>query len=138
MRPALLPLILILPWAVHQSALDLEAESFARAWVDRDARTLGESMTGEGIRLHLPGEEHRLIRPRQAQAALVSFLEKYEKGEAQVTKVSMASGGSEKAYVEIRWRTGSPGVTEPVIFTVFVAYALGEEGWSVIEIRILF
>jgi len=121
-----------------QTVLEREALEFAGAWVGKDTGLLGEAMTAEGIRLHLPGEDHLVIRPHQAQAALRAFLEGYSAGEARVTRVSVTGAGPDKGYAELRWTTGSPGISEPVIFTLFVAYALENESWSLTEIRVLF
>ena len=121
-----------------QSPLEGGALTFAQAWEREDLRFLEEAMAEDGIRLHLPGEEHVLIRPRQARAALGAFLERYSEGEAQVTRVSLAGGDPGKGFAEISWRTGSPGVPEPVSFTLSVAFASEDESWSVTEIRVLF
>ena len=124
--------------AASQSVLEGDALRFAQAWAQKDIRLLGEFMASTGIRLNLPAEEHLLIRPRQARAALGAFLERYSGGEAQVSRVSVSGGGPEKGFAEIRWRAGSPGVSEPVNFTLFVGYALMDETWAVTEIRVLF
>jgi len=121
-----------------QTRLSRETALFAEAWVGRDVRALGDLMAEGGIRLHLPGEEHQLIRPRQAQAALEVFLGQYNPGRVEVNRISPTGEGSEEGFAEIRWITGSPGVAEPVIFTVFVGYGLAESGWAVTEIRVLF
>jgi len=134
----LLALAVLLPCPVPQSVLEGEALKFAQAWEREDTRFLKEAMAGKGIRLHLPGEEHVLIRPRQAKAALGAFLGRYAGGEARVTQVSLTGGDPDKGFAEIRWRTGSSGVPEPVIFTLFVAYAFENERWVVTEIRVLF
>lgn len=120
-----------------QSVLEAEAGRFAQAWSAGDAQALGRSLNPGGIRLHLPGEEHMLIQPRQAQAALRSFLEKYAGGEARVTRVSPAGGDPGKGFAEVRWRARAQGIGEPVMFTVFVAFSLESEGWRVTEIRVL-
>jgi len=120
-----------------QATLDQQVGTFSRAWVEKDSRALGRLLAKEGVRLHLPGEDLLMIRPRQAEAALESFLGRYTAGEARVARVSRASGGSEKAFAEVTWRTGSPGVSEPVIFTLFVALALDGGDWAVTEIRVL-
>ena len=120
-----------------QGGLQGEAVRWAQAWTGKDSHALAGFMAGEGIRLHLPGEEHLSIRPRQAEAALRVFLRSYEAGEASITRVSPIGGGAREGFAEIRWVTGSPGSREPVIFTLFVGYALGDEGWAVTEIRIL-
>ena len=138
MTLALLALTALLPGTAIQSMLEGEALRFAQAWEREDTRLLGEVMVENGIRLHLPGENHVLIRPRQARAALRAFLERHTGGEARVTRVSLAGGDPEKGFAEIRWRTGSPGVAEPTIFTLFVAYAFENERWVVTEIRVLF
>lgn len=134
----LLVLLVLLPGMNAQPPLDGEAERFARAWAEGDTGYLGEVMAEEGIRLHLPGEEHLLIRPRQAQAALAGFLRRYSGGDARLARVSLAGRDPAKGYGEIQWRTGSPGVAEPVIFTLFVAFAFENESWTVTEIRVLF
>ena len=121
-----------------QAVLGREALEFAGAWVGKDAAFLGEAMATKGIRLHLPGEVHQVIRPRQAKAALLAFLGRYTAGEASVVRVSETGAPPGKGYAELTWTTSSPGITEPVIFTLFVAYAFENEGWSVSEIRVLF
>ena len=128
----------VLPSTPSQSVLEAEAERFAQAWVVKDVGRLGEFMAEEGIKLHLPEEEHLLIQPRRARAALQGFLGRYAGGEAEATRVSPVGVGTEKGFAEIRWRTGSPGLTDPVIFTLFVGYAYVDEGWVVTEIRVLF
>jgi len=138
MTLALLTLCALLPGGVLQSILEGEALRFAHAWENEDVELLGEIMQEDGIRLRLPGEEHVLIRPRQARAALSAFLGRYAGGEAQITRVSLAGGDPAKGFAEIRWRTGSPGVTEPVFFTLFVGYSFENENWAVTEIRVLF
>ena len=138
MTLTLVILAALLSYAPGQTALEAEARDFADAWEGEDTGQLRDAMIGKGIRLHLPGEDHVLIRPRQAQAALDAFLDGYSGGEARVSRVSLAEGDLEKGFAEIRWRTGSPGVTEPVIFTLFVAFAFQHESWAVTEIRVLF
>ena len=120
-----------------QTVLEREALEFAGAWGRKDTAVLREAMAPKGIRLHLPGEDHHVIRPRQAQAALQAFLERYSQSEAQVVRVSMTGAGPEKGFAELRWTTGSPGITGPVIFTLFVAFAFENESWMVTEIRVL-
>jgi hypothetical protein len=126
------------PGPAAQSILEGEALRFAQAWVGEDLSLLGEIMAEDGIRLHLPGEDHVLIRPRQARAALGAFLDRYSGGEAELTRVSPGVGDPGKGFAEIRWQTGSPGVPEPVILTLFVAFSLVDDRWSVTEIRVLF
>lgn len=94
-------------------------------------------MVETGIRLHLPDEEHLLIRPRQAQAALEEFLNRYAAGEALLPRVSLAGDDGQMGFAEIRWQTTSPGLSEAVTFTVFLGYALKDERWTVTEIRVL-
>lgn len=134
----LLAVAALLQGSPPQSALEAEVQRFAEAWTSKDSGFLSGSMMDEGIRLHLPEEEHLLIKPRQAGAALSAFLKLYSGGNAEVSSVSYAKGDQRKGYAEIRWMTVSPGVPEPVIFTVFVAFSLEENAWGVTEIRVLF
>ncbi len=135
---AMAALASLLIWAGPQSVLEGEAVKFSDAWGGKEVQELGKMMAQDGIRLHLPGEEHHLISPRQAQAALGTFLERYPAGEPHVTRVTLAGGEPARGFAEIQWETGSPGVSEPVIFTLFVAYAQLSESWSVTEIRVLY
>lgn len=137
MKILVIVLMAVVPWGV-QSIPDVQAERVARAWAEKDVRALGQLMVEDGIRLHLPGEEHQRISPRQARAALGAFLDRYSSGEIGITDVSLAGGDPGKGFAEIRWQTGSPGVMEPVIFTLFVAFASVDESWMVTEIRVLF
>jgi hypothetical protein len=121
-----------------QSIPGAEAGRFARAWAEKNTGELRGLMAEGGIRLHLPGEEHPRIQPRQAEAALSAFLERYRDGDVETTRVSLAGGDADKGFAEIRWRTASPTLTEPVIFTLFVAFAAVDERWRVTEIRVLF
>jgi len=120
-----------------QSTLEEEATLFAGAWTDKDAAALRDRMVATGIRLHLPEEEHVLIRPRQAQAALEEFLSRYGDGEASLSRVSLAGDEGKAGFAEIRWQTTSPGLSEAVTFTVFLGYSLNDERWTVTEIRVL-
>lgn len=123
--------------APPQSVLEVEASRFAQAWGAGDAVALGRTMNSAGIRLHLPGEEHMLIQPRQAQAALRSFMGRYPGGDARVTRVSLSGGDPRKGFAEIRWRTRAQGVGDLSTFTLFVAFSLEGEVWRVTEIRVL-
>jgi hypothetical protein len=123
---------------VPQPALEAEAARFAEAWTGKDTRLLSGFMAEEGIRLNLPGEEHIRIRPRQARAALDAFLDRHAAGEIDVARASLAGGSREKGFAEIRWSTSSPGLPEPIIFTLFVGYSLENDHWTVTEIRVLF
>jgi hypothetical protein len=121
-----------------QPALEAEAVRFAEAWSASDTESLSRLLAEDGIRLHLPEEEHVLIRPRQARAALDAFLGRHGRGEARVTRASLAGGSLDRGFAEIRWATRSPGLPEPVIFTLFVGYSLEDDRWTVTEIRVLF
>jgi hypothetical protein len=133
----LLALVLLacpgLPW----QTLESEAQRFAQAWTAGDAQALGRALNPSGIRLHLPGEEHMTIQPRQAQAALRSFVGRYPGGDARITRVSLSGGDPRKGFAEIRWRARAQGVGEPVMFTLFVAFSFEREAWWVTEIRVL-
>jgi hypothetical protein len=123
--------------APAQAVLEVEASRFAQAWGAGDAVGLGRTLNSAGIRLHLPGEEHMLIQPRQAQAALRSFMERYPGGDARVTRVSLSGGDPRMGFAEIRWRARAQGVGDPSTFTLFVAFSLEGEVWRVTEIRVL-
>ena len=124
--------------ATPQGRLQVEAQRWAEAWEAKDSRSLTALMAERGVRLRLPGEEYMLIKPRQAAAALQVFLGRYGPGETRITRLSPAGETSEEGFAEIRWVTGSPGMTDPVIFTLFVGYTLEGGSWSVSEIRVLF
>lgn len=120
-----------------QNTLEEEAALFARAWTEKDAAELRARMVPTGIRLHLPDEEHLLIRPRQAQAALEEFLKGYADGEVLLSRVSTTGDEGQRGFAEIRWQTTSPGLSEAVTFTVFLGFSLNDERWTVTEIRVL-
>ena len=128
----------LLAYPPPQSVLDGEAERVALAWSGKDVDQLAGLMAEGGIRLHLPDEEHIKIRPRQARAAIASFLGRYGTGEAAVTRVSLAGETAAKGFAEIRWKTSSPGLSDPVIFTLFVGFLQSDDRWTVTEIRVLF
>lgn len=120
-----------------QGALEEEATVFAQAWKEKNSAGLRDRMLGTGIRLHLPDEEHLLIRPRQAQAALEEFLNRYAGGEAVLSRAALAGDDGQMGFAEIKWRTSSPGLSEAVTFTVFLGYAVHDGRWTVTEIRVL-
>jgi hypothetical protein len=134
----LFSLAALLAGSASQSVLEREAANFAEAWSEKEIGTIGEGFAEKGIRLHLPDEDHLLIRPRQARAAVEAFLGRYRGGEAVVTRVSVAGGSPEKGFAEILWRTSSPGLPDPVTFTLFVGFSLLNDRWTVTEIRVLF
>ena len=117
---------------LEEAALD-----FAQAWVDEDGDGLEGVMDPRGIRLQLQGEEHRVISPRHARRTLLSFLERYEGGEAEVVRASQTGGDPTRGFAEIRWGCRVSGTSQPVIFTLFVALTRTDSGWMVTEIRIL-
>lgn len=121
-----------------QPTLEEEALRFSERWLAKDDEALGGSLSSDGILLHLPDEKHNRLQPRQARAAIQAFLRRYPEGEVAVTRVSQAEGDVGRGFAEIRWTTGSPGAGEPVIFTVFVAFAEAGDSWDVTEIRVLF
>ena len=136
MSRLLIVLAALVPLA--QPSLEEEARTFAQDWAAQDAEALGEVMAEGGIRLHLPGEEHNLVSPRQAKAALTAFLERYEGGDVRISRVALTGESPDRGYSELAWATGSPGVTGPVRFTVFVAFSARGDEWVVTEIRVLF
>jgi hypothetical protein len=121
----------------QEASLQEVALAFAQAWVDGDGEALEGMMETGGIRLHLLGEEHLVIPPRQARRSLMSFLERYEGGEAEVPRASQIGGDPTRGFAEIRWGCRVSGTPEPVIFTLFVAFARTGAEWRVTEIRIL-
>jgi hypothetical protein len=137
MIPGLLALVLLACPGPSWQALEGEAQRFAQAWAAGDVQALSRVFNPSGIRLHLPGEEHMTIQPRQAQAALRAFVGRYPGGDARVTRVSPAGGDPRKGFAEIRWRSRAQGVGEPVTFTLFVAFSLEGQAWQVTEIRVL-
>lgn len=120
-----------------QRTLEEEASAFAKAWKEKNAAGLRDCMLGSGIRLRLPDEEHLLIRPRQAQAALEEFLNRFARGETLLSRAALAGDEGQMGFAEIRWETSSPGLSGPVTFTVFLGYALHDGRWTVTEIRVL-
>jgi hypothetical protein len=135
---ATLPQQVVLATLPQQVVLDQAVQRFAGAWIEKDTPLLRSFLAQDGIRLRLPDEEHQLLRPRQAQAAFDTYLGKYEGGAAEVRMVSIAEGNPDRGFAELRWRTRSPGLSDPVILTLFLAYAREGERWVVTEIRILF
>ena len=135
---ALLALLALCGGGVDQPGLEAEAERFAAAWEAGDYQALGRVMRSEGIRLHLQDEEHVSIKPKQAQAALRAFMDRYQAGESEVTEVSTAVGDPALGFAEITFRTGAPGLLNPVIFFLFVGYALEDDTWRVTEIRVFY
>ena len=118
---------------------DLEATAlrFARAWALGDGKTLEGMMRSAGVRIHLLGEDHRSIPPRQARAALEDFMERYPGEEPQITRTATAEGDPGLGLAELRLTPGAPAGAGSVIFTLFVGFALDPEGWVVTEVRIL-
>ncbi|MBT8395818.1 MAG: hypothetical protein HKO65_18490 [Gemmatimonadetes bacterium] len=138
MKLLLMALTGLLVYPAPQSVLELEAEKVASAWSEETVGLLEDLLAEGGILLHLPDEEHIKIRPRQARAAISSFLGRYGTGETSVTRVSLSGEPAERGFAEITWRTSSPGLSEPVIFTLFVAFLNADDRWTVTEIRVLF
>jgi hypothetical protein len=138
----MIPLLSLVTVAVAaltvQPSLEAEASRFAEAWSASDTEYLEGVMAAEGIRLNLPEEEHVLIRPGQARAALEDFLGRHGSGEARLTRASLAGGSMDRGFAEVQWTTRSPGLPDPVIFTLFVGYLLNNDRWTVTEIRVLF
>ncbi len=119
-----------------QPALDPAADRFVQAWLDGDISALGLMMRPAGIRLHLVGEDHLAIQPRQVQAALREFTAQYGGGEMVVSRVAPAGGDPSKGFADLLWLAPAPARGEVVTFTLFVAFTLEEGQWRITEIRI--
>lgn len=135
--PALLLALSAEAVRAQDDALEERALGFAQAWVNGDGDELAGMMEPGGIRLHLQGEDHLSISPRQARASVLSFMERYEGGEAEISRVSQVGGDPSQGFAEIRWGCRVSGTAEPVIFTLFVAFSRSGSEWMVTEIRIL-
>ncbi len=120
-----------------QSVLEEAALRFARAWGAGDGVVVEGMMREEGIRLYVLGEENRSLLPRQARAVLQDFLERHGGGEPELVRTAVAQGDRRQGYADLRLPTRAPGASGPVIFTVFVGFALEGRGWVVAEVRVL-
>jgi hypothetical protein len=121
----------------QQPALEGEARRFAQAWARRDGTALESMMRAGGVRLHLLGEEHGSVPPRQGRAALLELMQRHPGGDPRVGRVAAAEGDARKGFAELRVETRAPGALAPVILTVFVGFALEGAGWVVTEVRVL-
>ncbi len=135
---AALALLTFVGVGAGQSGLEAEAARFAAAWEAGDYQALGRVMRSEGIRLQLRGEEHVSIKPKQAQAALKDFLDRYPARESEVKEVSATLGDPALGFAEISFQTGAPDIPDPVIFSLFVGFALESDTWRVTEIRVFY
>jgi hypothetical protein len=121
----------------QESALREAATRFAQAWAEGESGELEGMMEPGGIRLRLRGEDHFSISPRQARISLRSFMDQYEGGRAEVARVSAAVESAHRGFSEIRWVCRVSGTSEPVIFTLFVAFTRTGTEWRISEVRIL-
>ncbi len=125
------------PTPHSQPALQEEARRFGRAWAQQDGAVLEAMMRREGIRLHLLGEEHGSVPPRQARAALLDLMEGFPGGEPTVVRASASQGDARKGFADLRVVSRAPGAAGPIILTVFVGFALEGGAWVVTEVRVL-
>lgn len=123
--------------AGHQAVLQEEALRFVRAWVNGDDGSLASMLVAQGIRLQLQGDLYPSVDLRRGVEALRAFLGRYPGGEAELMRVSQASGTPGAGFAEFQWRTRVAGTGEGVIFTLFLAFAMEEGTWIVTEIRVL-
>jgi hypothetical protein len=140
---ALAPLILTcvlgiqIQTAAPDPTLEDAAVRFVRAWADGEGKTLEGMMREAGVRIHLLGEDHRSISPRQARAALEDFMKRYPQEELRLTRTARAEGDPNLGLAELRLSPRAPQGGGPVIFTLFVGFALEGGEWVVTEVRIL-
>ena len=120
-----------------QSTLEDAALRFARAWFQGGGGGLERLMKAGGIRLHLPGEEHRSVPPRQARAALDDFLKRHPGSEPRVIRATTSEGDPRRGLAELRLEPRAVEGGEAVIFSLFVGFSLEPDGWVVTEVRIL-
>ncbi len=125
------------PVSMDQPSLEEAALRFAGAWSRGEGEVLQSLMRREGIGLFLPGEEHSLVRPRLARAALVDFLTRLRGGDPRLVAVSFSEGDPNKGSAELHLPSGAQGAAGPVIFTVFLGFALEGGAWRVTEVRVL-
>lgn len=123
--------------ASRGSELQDQALRFAQAWVNSKTRSLQEMMAPSGVHLQLPGEASLLALPAQARAAISSFMQRYQGGEAELFRTSQVRGDPDSWFAELRWTCQAPGLRAPVIFSLFVAFHRDGAEWTVTEIRVL-
>jgi hypothetical protein len=123
--------------AAPQESLEAVADRFVQAWMESDTRRLEAMLRSSGIRLHLQGEDHLSLPPRQVRAALDGLMDRSPVGEVTVTRVVPSEGDPSQGFADFLWRTGAPGGGGPITFTLFVAFAWEGDSWQITAIRIL-
>lgn len=124
-------------FGTRQATLEGAATAFLEAWREGDVDRIAERMSASGIRLHLGGVGYPVLAPRQARAELAHFRASRSPGVIRVERVDDLGGSPRTGFAELRWETVIDRTSEPLAHTIFVSFALDEDGWRITEIRVL-
>lgn len=134
----LMVVLLAAPTSVRgQGSLSEVAELVARAWSEADMAALSMHMRPP-VAVRLGEESHPALGLRQARAAAGRFIEQTGEGPVRVGRVRELGGTPSRGFAELWWSPGppEPAAREPQL-TVFLGFEAGDDGWKVVEIRLV-
>lgn len=118
----------------QEPELDRAAEQARRAWNAHDAKAL----VAESPRLlvQLPGSDPSVaLGPEQAAALLSDFMVQGEEVETLVRAAREVETG--RGYVELQRRYRVAGTQDVRQQSLLLGYKLGQEGWRLVELRVV-
>ncbi|MBW3535452.1 MAG: hypothetical protein KY453_09600 [Gemmatimonadetes bacterium] len=113
------------------------ATAVAAYWAEGDAAGLASLVSDAGARLHLEGERHPALPPRQVRATLEDMFGDVRRGSVSVERAEQMDGSPPRGWAELRWDTVPPGMAEPVAHRVFIGFMEDGDRWRIAEIRVM-
>lgn len=113
------------------------AVAIAAYWAEGDAAGLASVVDDAGAGLHLEGERHPALAPRQVRATLEDLFGERRGGSVVVEHTERVGGAPPRAWAELRWTTVTAGTADPLSYRVFVGFVEAGGRWRIDEIRVL-
>lgn len=125
------------PVAAQDAAVEVAARELTEAWSHGRAAVLAERMGPSGVRVALLDRDYGALDRRNAAAALEVFLDRYRVQGATLARAAEVGGTPDRGFAEIRFDVVAKGTSEVLHFTVFAGFARIDDGWWVVELRVL-
>lgn len=122
---------------VDEPELRSVAEAVARAWQQGDVDRIAGHLAPDGVGLHTPDRSHPSLSERLTRAALDDLHAGLGKGPVRVLRLRLLGGSPVRGFAELAWSPRAAGTSEAVHLTVFLGLRRAENGWAIVEIRVL-
>ena len=122
--------------AVEGQALDPAVATIGAAWGSEDSNSL-QRLLAPTVRLHVEGQDHLGVPPRQVAATLDRLFRRYRPERPLVQRQRDPSESGDGGFVEFRWSPVTEDTGERIAYVVFVVFRRVDDDWRVAELRVL-